>query len=375
MNFSALVHELLTHHSTAMAWCLAALTLALAADTLIRLYTERHRLVKEELNDDDRAFAWRLVIFLVLPILVLIDLRVSEIVIAAGIRDGGTIALCGELVQLLFALVLLPALLVRPHPFLATFLGYSVAFTLGLNLVLNPALALAGVGTERLNNPFIIVHTLLTVAFLFCLRYSRVRLWFSGLTRPQISKELAQSITDWKERRHDANLTLRTGLLYVRAGMNRQAKRLLKHLQSHTLHATFLKALICFRQRRYAQAKVLFVQTSEFQGVDGELKATLLAAAACAAFADGEIINSLNLCDRALEFEDACLTARMVRVDVYLAQGKKAQAARDIMVAMHLGLNFDLKDKVPVDIEQTYMQIAALSNQAQEVRSEILLRN
>ncbi len=374
MNLSALVHELLTHHSTAIAWGLAILAFALAADNLVRLYTERHRLVKEELNDDDRAFAWRLVIFLVLPILVLIDLRVSEIVVSSGIKDGGTIALCGEMVQLIFAFVLVPALLVRPHPFLATFLGYTVAFTLGLNLVLNPAMALAGVGTERLNNPFIIVHSLLTLTFLFCLRYSPVRFWFSGLTRPQISKELAQSLALWKDQKHDPNLTLRTGLLYVRAGMNRQARTLLKHLDTTNIHASFLKALISFRQRRYAQAKELFVQTSEFQGVDGELKATLLAAAACSAFANGETINSLNLCDRALEFEDACLTARMVRVDVYLAQGKKAQAAQDIMVAMHLGLNFDLKDTVPVDIEQTYMQIAALSKQAQTVRSQVLLK-
>jgi len=143
------------------------------------------------------------------------------------------------------------------------------------------------------------------------------------------------------------------------------------------MQTAFLKALLAFRQRQYAASKLGFIQTSEYEGVDGELRASLLAAAACAAFAAGETVKSLNLCDRALEFEDACLTARMVRVDAYLAQGKKEQAAQEIMVAMHLGLDFDLKDNVPLDIEKAYGEIVALTRRSpsQKADSDLILKS
>jgi hypothetical protein len=112
----------------------------LAADTSIRLWTERHRLTKETLNDDDRAFAWRLVLFLVLPFLILIDWRAGDI---PALHSYAGFA--GEILQVLFALVLIPALVMRPHPFLATFLGYTIVFTLGLNFILQPIMILSGV--------------------------------------------------------------------------------------------------------------------------------------------------------------------------------------------------------------------------------------
>jgi hypothetical protein len=100
-----------------------ALAVMLAADTSIRLWTERHRLTKETLNDDDRAFAWRLVLFLVLPFLILIDWRAADIPVLHSYSGYA-----GEILQILFALVLIPALVMRPHPFLATFLGYTIVF-------------------------------------------------------------------------------------------------------------------------------------------------------------------------------------------------------------------------------------------------------
>jgi hypothetical protein len=75
---------------------------------------------------------------------------------------------------------------------------------------------------------------------------------------------------------------------------------MLKHLQQNfpdSMQTAFLKALLAFRQRQYAASKLGFIQTSEYEGVDGELRASLLAAAACAAFAAGETVKSLNLCD------------------------------------------------------------------------------
>ena len=401
MNLSAVAQQLLCHPFS--SWCLAALALMLAADTSIRLWTERHRLTKETLNDDDRAFAWRLVLFLVLPFLILIDWRAAEIPVMQSLNGYA-----GEVLQILFALVLIPALVMRPHPFLATFLGYTITFTLGLNFILHPALALSGMASfaghniysgPTLNHEFsttlganlknltdsnyyayIITHAALAIAYVACLSNSHLRLWFSDLSRPHSSKELKERMSLWQEQKNDANATLHLGLLYTKAGLGRQSRKMLKHLQHNfpdSMQTCFLKALLAFRQRQYAASKLGFVQASEYQGVDGELRASLFAAAACAAFAAGETVKSLNLCDRALEFEDACLTARMVRVDAYLALGKKEQAAQEIMVAMHLGLDFDLKDNVPLDIEKAYGEIVALtlSTHSQKADSDLILKN
>lgn len=355
----------------------------LAADTSIRLWTERHRLTKETLNDDDRAFAWRLVLFLVLPFLILVDWRASDIPMLQSYSGYA-----GEILQILFALVLIPALVMRPHPFLATFLGYTIAFTLGLNFILHPALALSGTinsitaaNFHRENfPPYLLTHACLAVVFIAGLSNSRLRMWFSDLSRPHSSRELKERLSLWQEQKNDANATLHLGLLYTKAGLGRQSRKMLKHLQQQfpdSIQTSFLKALLAFRQRQYAASKAGFIQTSEYEGVDGELRASLLAAAACAAFAAGETVKSLNLCDRALEFEDACLTARMVRVDAYLAQGKKEQAAQEIMVAMHLGLDFDLKDNVPLDIEKTYGEIVELTkrSRSQKADSDLILKS
>jgi hypothetical protein len=124
-------------------------------------------------------------------------------------------------------------------------------------------------------------------------------------------------------------------------------------------------------------AKLGFIQTSEYEGVDGELRASLLAAAACAAFAAGETVKSLNLCDRALEFEDACLTARMVRVDAYLAQGKKEQAAQEIYGSHALRPRFRSQRQCALDIEKTYGEIVELTrrSRSQKADSDLILKS
>ncbi len=60
-------------------WCVALLTTVIAASTLYRLWTERYRLAKEDLNDEDRAFAWRLVVFVIFPLFVFLDLRATTV--------------------------------------------------------------------------------------------------------------------------------------------------------------------------------------------------------------------------------------------------------------------------------------------------------
>ena len=94
--------------------------------------------------------------------------------------------------------------------------------------------------------------------------------------------------------------------------------------------------------------------------MNGELKASLLSAAACSAFAENDLIGALNLCERALEFDDGCVVARMVKVDVFLRQGKKEQAGDEIMVAMHMGLDLDLENKIPLQLENAYNMLVAM---------------
>ncbi len=407
LNAESLVRELFSHQF--VSWCAAALALVVSLDTVIRLWTERHRLVKDDLNDEDRAFAWRLVVFVVLPLLTLIDLRATDV--AATMAGGylahpvygfvwyhGTLAglgqaspqavalvyVAGAIAQIVFGLLLIPALLFRPHPFLASFLGYTVVFTLGLNLIVDPLLSLAGLGLPRwaevltigLAQPQavylpITVECALTGLYLFFVSSSSVRLWFSDLTRPQISQELRLCLNRFQAGLADqdltANLCLELGLLYARAGLPRQGQRVLKQMKTlypGSICTSFLRAMLSFQERKYKVARQAFVATSDFRYVDGELKASLLAAAACSAYAQGDTEGSLDLCERALEFEDACLTARLVKVDAFLAKGKKEQAAQEIMVAMHLGLDFDLKDKVPVDVEQVLFLLTAVAEKA-----------
>jgi hypothetical protein len=363
--------------SGAITWPAAAIVivaivaLVLAADTLVRLWTERHRLSKEDLNDDDRAFAWRLVVFIVFPLITLVDMRVSA---ASTILAQGhaliphTLFTAGQVVQVALALLLIPALILRPHPFFATFIGYTVAFILSLDLIFHPLMSVlfdSGIASDLLVYP---VHFAIAIALVAALRRGPVRMWFSELTRPQAASELRQCLALFQQAKEEPNLTLRLGLLYLRAGLKSRAKAVLRHLTDNfpgSIQATLLGALLAFQQRKYGAAQELFKRCSDFDRVEGELKAALLAAAACSAFAAGKSSEALNFSDSALEFEDN-LTARMVKVDAYLAQGKKEQAAREIMVAMHHGLNFDLRDKVPVDIDKVYSGIIALTLPVEE---------
>lgn len=366
--------------SGAITWTVAIVALVLAVDTLVRLWTERHRLSKEDLNDDDRAFAWRLVVFIVLPLITLIDLRVSAAPAIFAHFAGSqahaviphTLFTAGQIVQIALALLLIPALALRPHPFFATFIGYTIAFILSLDVLFHPLMSIlfdtAG-ASDLLVYP---IHFALAIALVAALRRGPIRMWFSELTRPQAASELRQCLALFQQAKEEPNLTLRLGLLYLRAGLKSRARAVLRHLNDNfpaSIQATLLGGLLAFQQRKYGRAQSLFKATSDFTGVDGELKASLLAAAACSAFASGKSAEALNFSDSALEFEDN-LTARMVKVDAYLAQGKKEQAAREIMVAMHHGLNFDLRDKVPIDIDKVYAGIIALTvPEAEEVVS------
>ncbi|HNG74161.1 MAG TPA: hypothetical protein PLY72_06885 [Candidatus Obscuribacter sp.] len=396
-----------------LSWCVTFACALLALDTVLRLWTERHRLTKEVLSDDDRAFAWKIVLFLVLPLLTLADLRATEVAAShfgaylarpvyglvwyqgdlsglSSIHDMPSLFLvifAGAITQILFALCLLPALAVRPHPFLATLLGYTIAFPLALNLVFEPLLSLSGMASlgaaprmETLVRAGVQAHywTPLfiqmgaSLLYLLCILSPPVRQWFASLTRPQVSQELAECLRQWRGQKEDQELSCQVGLLYVKTGLLFKARNVLQSMKKQypgSPYTDLLAGVLAFHRQKYQEARQAFEKVTNHPAVEGELRAQLLAAAACAAFAQQDLTAALNFADRALEFEDGCLTARMVKVDVYLAQGKKEQAAQEIFVAMHLGLEFDLKDKIPIDSEKALIYLrTAIESHSGEAR-------
>src|SRR5271155_5462286 len=67
-------------------WGVTGMAALVALNTIWRLWTEHERLGKEDLTDEDRAFAWRIVIFLIFPLLNFLDLRST---VAACVLFGG----------------------------------------------------------------------------------------------------------------------------------------------------------------------------------------------------------------------------------------------------------------------------------------------
>jgi tetratricopeptide (TPR) repeat protein len=160
-------------------------------------------------------------------------------------------------------------------------------------------------------------------------------------------------------------------VLYERAGLRGQGmKRLaqLKNSYPQSIYRHFVESVLNYRQRRYSVARTQFLQAAEYANGDPQLRGSLLAAAGCAAFAEGDMQGALNLSERALEFDDASLVARMVKVDVYLRTGKKEQAGEEIIAAIRRGLDLDLESKVPLDTDRALLRIARM--QAAERRMQ-----
>lgn len=378
-------------------WSISAVAILVTMNTMWRLWNERDRLLKEDLSDEDRALAWRTVIFLIFPLLNLLDWRATQAVcdlvgadlkgfsygllwyqaVPSGIdclQNVIPVLFAGSTTTTVFALCLFPALFFRPHPFLATVIGYTVAFTLCINLIGDPLLSLAGVGSPRWQLaftegapeqrlPLVLFHCSLALIYVLLIRSTHFRLWFSSLTRPFASVRLQEAIANLKESPGSAHLNCLVGLLYDRAGLRWQTRKQLatiKRIYPQSVYAYFLEAVLAFRKRDYKTARAEFIHTSDLPNTNSELKASFLAAAACAAFAENDMVGAINLSERALEFDHTCVVARMVKVDVFLRQGRKEQAGEEILLAMHLGMVLDIENKIPLDIEKTYEQLVSL---------------
>lgn len=378
-------------------WLVTAVTGAVAVNTLLRLWTDRARLSQEDLQEEDRVFAWRIVLFLIYPLMTMVDLRATIVTcqwfggyikdwtyglfwysaIPRGIASHEHllfVLFAGVIIQLALALSLLPALCFRPHPFLATILGYTITTILALNLLVDPLLSLLGIGGSRwqlmmttatANEKILIfaAYGIAAVLYVFLLLNERTRLWFVDLSRPLVSEQLRDVISQWRLDSNNPHLCARLAVLYQRAGLHSQASRRfvqIKAANPRSIYCFFVDAVLSYRQGRYRPARVAFVQAADFATTDAQLRASLLAAAACAAFADGDMEGALNLSERALEFDDASLVARMVKVDVYLRNGKKEQAGEEIIAAIRRGLDLDLESKIPLDTERALSRIARM---------------
>lgn len=382
-------------------WCITGMAGLLALNTAWRLWTERDRLSREDLSDEDRAFAWRVVFFLVFPLLNFIDLRSTIVatdllggyikswdfggywyhINSASIPAGAVLPafFAGAAAQMVLAILLLPALMFRPHPFLSTVIGYTIAFIFGMNLIVEPLMSVCGLSNPRWLLAYssagyeqqvilLAVHVCCAAVYIAIMMSQRVRMWFSSLSRPQANDELQKALSEFRAIPDSPRLMCRVGLLYDKAGLRRRARKQLKTLRKvhpETLYSTFLEAMLLYRRRDYKGARAFFLKASDHPGVDGHLKGSLLAASACSAFGDQDVIGALNLSERALEFDDACLVARMVKVDVFLRQGQKEQAGEEILHAMRRGLTLDLANKVPLDVERCFDAIAKVDEYAE----------
>lgn len=373
---------------------LCALVIAIAVSTVFELWKQRNNLFRDELDDDVRALAWRTVIFLVFPFIVWMDLRATIVAteyLGGWVKDWNYGLLwftaiphslphadllvpalfAGVLVQLILALCLIPSLFFRPHPFLATIITYSIVLILASNLIVDPVIALAGAGSSRWQITYasapkdallliMSIYAGLCAVFLMAVKSKTVRIWFAELTSPVLAEQLRIAISEANLDRNNQFQSCRLALLFERAGMRSNASKELAHLRiiaAGTVYVPFLEGFINYRRRNYKKARAAFEQASSFPQLNETLRASFFAAAACSAYAEGDTHGSINLCERALEFDNNSLVARMVKVDAYLRLGKKEQAGEEVLEALRQGLDFELEDRVPLDVDTTLRQV------------------
>jgi hypothetical protein len=239
------------------------------------------------------------------------------------------------------------------------------------NLIVEPLLSVLGLGSTRWQlamtwaNPqqkvlLIGSYALLAAVFIAVVTNQRVRLWFADLARPVVAEKLRDALMQ-EHIEPDSLLTMtRLAILYDSVGLSHQSKKILKRLQSlnsGALCTVFTYAVLQYRQRKYVGARQAFLLAADQVTSDALLKGSLLAASACSAFAQGDMQGALNLSERALEFDDAGLVARMVKVDVFLRTGRKDQAGDEIVAAIRRGLDMDLESKIPLDIDRAIQRI------------------
>src|SRR5579883_3008141 len=241
-----------------------ALLVAIAATTIIEIWRQRNNLFRDELDDDVRALAWRVVIFLVFPFIVWVDLRAT---ILATEHLGGWVKdwnygflwfsavpyslpsadlllpalFAGVVVQLVLALCMVPALFFRPHPFIAGIITNTISLILASNLIIDPVIALVGAGNTRWQVAYesapkdslmiiIAIYACCSALFLLAVRSKTIRIWFADLTSPVLAEQLRIAMSEAESDRRNQFQSCRLGILLERAGLRANAARELSHL-------------------------------------------------------------------------------------------------------------------------------------------------
>ncbi|MBX9687868.1 MAG: hypothetical protein K2X27_14275 [Candidatus Obscuribacterales bacterium] len=389
---------------------LSAVVLAIAAGTIVELWKQRHGLLSDEVGEEFRSLSWRVVIFLIFPFVVWMDLRASILAtefLGGWVKDwhygllwfsaiprslpSADLLLpalfAGVLVQFLLALCLVPSLFFRPHPFLASVITQTISLILASNLILDPLLGVAGAGSSRWQIAYasaprdgllliLALYLCASLLFLFAAKSKTIRIWLAELTSPALAEQLRIAISEAKFDRNNQYQCCRLAILFDKAGMKSNAAKELQHLSKiaeGSIYLPFLEGLLSYKKRHYKKSRRAFEAAASFRDLNETLRATFFSAAACAAYADEDTEGSLNLCDRALEFDDKSLVARMVKVDAYLRLGKKEEAGEEVLAAIQRGLDCDVEDKIPMDPELTLRQI--FRYQKSEARNKELAKS
>jgi len=360
----------------------------LSLDSLRRLYLERHRFLKEDLNDYDVSFAWRIVIFLIYPLLNLLAFWASSIacqsfggyvkslsygllwyqVVPAELASPSyliPVLFSGEIAQTLLVFLSLPALFFRPHPFFAMLLIYTSAFVMGINLIADPILSIFGFGSthwqiaiaygsKRELVVLAMVHLVLAVIYLIVLKNQTFQMIFARLIRPIAVEKLQKALSESKAENETSAVSLsELTMRYEMAGFPRQAAkelRNMKRLYGRAISVIFMEAYLLYRQHKYQRACTFFIAAGDAcPPASNELKGMFLGAAACCAHANRQYETALNLVGRALEFDHNCAMARMIKMDILLRQGKEKKAAEELKTVLWTGANLNFEQSIPID--------------------------
>jgi tetratricopeptide (TPR) repeat protein len=362
-----------------------AITAFISLDTMRRLYVDRHRFSKEDLNDYDLAFVWRIVIFLIYPLLNLFSMWVTVIVCQCfgGYVQNMSYGLlwyqvipdelssrtyliptlfAGELAQTALVLVLLLALLFRPHPFLAMLITYVCTFVLSINLIVDPILSLLGFGSAHWQiamsqgskeELFILLfsHFALAIIFVALVNSEIIQKAFAELIRPVAMARLKTAIAQIQSKRNLVSLC-NLVILYEAAGLTRQASKKMKEIKannSNALLARFIEAYLSYKRRNFKQALKLFLTLADHLALNSELKSMLLSAAACSTHAMRDFPRTADLIERALEFDYHNALARMLKIDICLKQGNEEKAALEFQLSSSNGLDQNVDPEIPID--------------------------
>lgn len=365
-----------------------AVIVAIAAATVYELWKQRSRLLADELDEEMRRLAWRVSMFLVMPFVVWIDLRST---LVASDYFGGWVKdwtygilwfsaepqnlshsdlllptlFFGVAVQLLLLISVLPALFFRPHPFLASIVSYSALLVLTVNLIIDPLAGLLGLGNSRWQIAFsslgkeelsylLCFYALAATSFMLLVGNRTFRIWLAELTNPVLAEELRIAISESRCDRENQYQSCRLAILFEKVGMRSHAGKELAHLKKIAAGSIYLplaEGYIYYRKRKFKKARQAFEQASSFAHIQDVLRSIFLSAAACSAYGEGDSNLAINLSERALEFDENAMLARMVKVDAYLKQGKKEQAGQEVLAVLKNGAEFDSEEMIPLDAE------------------------